>query len=270
MKVLCLSLLSLPAWANLYFYMPVVQPLLPGEIVVDSGAVYSFFDHPDLGEEDRYYLPDMLATAQIAPRIGLHAHYFGIYRDLPEAGLPQSERSDFRFGDVLLGGSLDLWHSASGHTIKAWTSVKIPNAPDDALFGSDRTDVFLAGSWAWRNSNWQVDSLLRLDILGRPATSPDGQWDYLTLGTRLDRRLSARLDLSGEIWHRTRSSDTTTLYTFGLQWQWTRRWDVRASYGRAQNDHYVPSLDAMLQRQITLRFTWRLQPSGWTKWLQNP
>lgn len=260
---------ALPLWANLYFYLPITQTLQRGEIAADFGAAYNFFDHPDRGQEDRYYLPDLRFHAQLSRRLALSIEYFGVRRTNPPAVAGENGvGSAYRLADFTLGTWIDLRREAGGGLgLKGFFKVKVPNADDESFFGSDQTDVFLGFSGDWRGERVFLAGVARLDILGRPD-QPGEQWDYTVLALHGGLRLGPRFNLLAEGWHRTRSTDETSLFSLGMDWRFAKRWLVIALAGRGDNHDYVPGLDSNMERQYSLRFRRQFTSPRLLRWMK--
>jgi len=268
--LLCLALLGLaavPASARLYFNLPETQSLNPGDIHLDFGAVYG--EYLLVAElEDRWYVPDLRAQAQLYPRIALDFQYFGIYRAESVYQQPVPLRDDVYAGaDLAFSVLVDLQRARGGRgwAFKTFAMAKLPNAGFEERLGSDRSDIFLGFTGDWRGERFHFSGMARLDIVGRPDR--EGQWDYAVLGMRGGLRLGARLGLLAEAWRRERSQNATTLVSAGLAWRLSAGVRLEALAGDGGHEFYETNLDSRLRRQYSLRLKWRFHAKGLARWL---
>ncbi len=260
---------AFPLWANLYFYLPLTETMKPGEIAADFGAAYSFFNHPDRGEEDRYYVPDLRLHGQLSARMALSIEYFGVQRtNPPQLAAAEEGGSDFKLADFTLGAWVDLRRKPGGALgLKGFFKVKIPNADEETYFGSDQTDAFLGFTGDWRGTRGFLSGVARLDILGRPDMAGE-QWDYIVLALHGGFRLGKDWSLLGEGWHRTRSTDETSLISLGFDWRFSKHWRLIALAGKGNNHDYVPGLDSNMERQYSLRLRRQFTSSRLSRWIK--
>ena len=266
-RFLILLLLCPPVSAKLYFYQPPLEVLEPGDVVIDLGIAYSHFDHPDLGEEDRWELPETHVYAQLGRRVMIGADAFVIYRpgDYPENGPPATE--EVGLGDVTLSAYVEwLRNPRRGLVAKAFFMGKIPVADDAQYFGTDETDIFWGTTLHWEAARWSASGLARFDVLSRYRAEAGAQWDYLTVSSRVARKLQ-RGQVFFEGWYRHRDLDRTGLVGLGFAAPLTRTWEWRAYAGLGTNHHYVPSLDSNLEQKVRLTFRRRIAHAGLRGWL---
>jgi len=259
--------LCAPAFAKLYFYQPPLEVLEPGDVIIDLGLAYSSFDHPDLGPEERWELPETHVYAQLGRRVMLAADAFVIYRPgpYPENRSPATE--EIGLGDVTLSAYVEwLRRPTRGLVAKAFFTGKIPVADDAQYFGTDETDIFWGTTLHWQRPRWSLGGLLRFDVLSRYETEHRAQWDYLTASLRAAHRIGLG-SLYLESWFRHRNLDRTGLVGLGWTTPIGKRWQLRAFAGLGTNHHYVPSLDSNLEEVARLTFRRLFQRPRLRSWL---
>ncbi|MGH9870673.1 MAG: hypothetical protein ACREAA_21260 [Candidatus Polarisedimenticolia bacterium] len=114
-------------------------------------------------------------------------------------GLQRFEQMD---GETVSGvQDVRLWFAhqipVAGLTGAFSFMVKLPNAPDDDLLGTDQTDVHLLGSVGWQSSVWGWAGQAGLGLLGNPLPGDNtSQDDVLLFGVAAWRGFGAG-DLNG-------------------------------------------------------------------------
>ena len=269
MRWVWLWFLATPAWANLFFYFPYSAPMKPGEIRIDFGAAHGRY-LVQARHEDRTYLPDLRLHAQLYPRLALSIEFFGVnrseshYEPHPEIELRDRE---FGPGDISMATWFDLVRGGPKRPgIKAFFQTKWPNASEEKMLGTDVTDLFLGLTGDWRSERLSLSGLARLDVVGRGMND---QWDYFTIAAQPELRVSRRWSILADLWHRYRSTNTTSLFSLGCRLELRPNWTLEALAGKGDYDRFEANPDSRLKSQYSLRLKWRLQSPRLKKWLGN-
>ena len=258
-----LCFFALPVWANLFFLMPPTNLEKAGDIVFGLGYSRGEYQQSE-GLEKRAYLPELRLDARFHARFTLSLYAFGVDTETRTQDPRQQGVSDFGAGDVLVGTWLRL--NATGNQHFQWhasVQAKVPSS-EAGVFGTDRTDLLL-GLYAKRTGlRWFSQGVLRMDIVGRPNRT--GQWDYLTLGVRGGIQTGKRWQILGEVWHRTRGSNNTTLVAVGTRFHLGEQWYGSAWAGEGDYHHYETNPDSRLKDQFSLSLSKRIESASLARW----
>ena len=260
--------LPTPALANLFFFMPPTEPMLPGEVRLDLGATYGHYFIPKR-DEDRYYAPDLKCHLQLYKRIAFGLEAYGVARSESQHGdIPfQLAEDTYTGGDLVFTIWLDIRRKqGQWRSLKAFARAKVPSAADTTGSGSDEADIYFGFTSHWAAGPWSSASLARFDIVGRPDQD---QWDYLTLATRASYRFSPDFEAFADGWYRFRSTNETSLLSAGINWHLKPGCNLEIMAGDGNHAGFEGNPDSRLERQISIQLKLKIHSQRLASWLQK-
>ena len=247
--------------------MPPTEPMQPGEVRLDLGATYGHYFIPKR-DEDRYYAPDLKCHLQLYKRIAFGLEFYGVARSESRHGdIPFELKEDsYTGGDLVFTTWLDLMRRPKDwRSLKVFARAKVPSAADTTGSGSDEADIYFGLTSHWSAAKWNLASLARFDIVGRPDQD---QWDYLTVASRASYRQSAHFEVFADGWYRFRSTNETSLLSAGVNWYLEPDCRLEIAAGDGNHAGFELNPDSRLERQFSMQLVINFHSRRLARWLQ--